>query len=1040
MLMNKILLYTFGVIVLFVVSIHGNILVVNAASIVAPYDKIPNFCQTPTISATASGNWSSASTWSGNRVPTSSDTVMIPAGATVTVDSTNAVADNVCPNGELNFATNVNTQLKVTTLLVYDNGSLKIGTQSNPISPNVTAKIVIADKPIDTTIDPSQYGHGLLGLGAVTMHGAKKNPTFVRLATEPKAGDTSFQFSEPVSGWSAGDKMYLPDTRQPVVGATSPDQSETVTLNSVAADGKSAAFSPALQFNHLGARNADGVVEILPHVANLTRNVIIDSENLNGVRGHVLFTYRANIDVRYVEVDNGGRTVNGDNNLDSTTFDSKGNVAHIGTNQIGRYPLHMHHLIGPFPTVNSYQYMLVGNVVQNASKWGITIHDSHFGDIEDNVLYGTPGAGIMTESGNETENVIKHNFVSKTPGTGRRADIDKGTQGGGLWLSGQNNRVNGNVVEAPGYASGGNYVAFELFNLPGNQPVPLFQGADNSKAGQYKLENMQTVPVLEFGNSSQPNEAGGRIKTCLETWFFNASYTDNLGGPHWTVGPFRCWHNGDSGYAMFAYPGANGTYDGFVHRGDYFASAPAIGLNFADYLQDGIKVIHADLQNDTGAGFSAQVGPAGQSFEDSKLRSFGIGAGTIWNCCNSKAVMQRKAVIKNVVWSLPHVQPSQANPISRTANFGDGRNAAQSDKLFVCDYQGKAGDNFEVFYQEQRDSFIIPQTAGQFIGCPSAGMTNTQCKQTHGVAIAGAIAPCTTTRSGIVGAYVCVTPDVANVCSSQTNTNTNIAPNVDAGSNQTISPGSTATLNGFASDDGLPNPPGTLTVAWSKVSGPGTVAFSNANNSTTTVTFSQVGNYLLRLTASDSALSSFSDVTVTVSSTTNTTNTNTTENNSTTTTTTTNTTNTNTTEHSNTVNNASVTSEGASSVPTTSSSQERSSGEKSSGSSNASNTSGSSSQSSGESNSSSHTATTGAVEITRTLSRGVSGDDVKELQHFLIGNNLLFSQATGFFGRLTEGAVKKFQCSEHIVCSGGPASTGFGVVGPKTRKELKNPN
>src|SRR5262249_32270039 len=64
------------------------------------------------------------------------------------------------------------------------------------------------------------------------------------------------------------------------------------------------------------------------------------------------------------------------------------------------------------------------------------------------------------------------------------------------------------------------------------------------------------------------------------------------------------------------------------------------------------------------------------------------------------------------------------------------------------------------------------------------------------------------------------------------------APVVSAGANQTIElPTNTVTLNGSVSDDGLP-PPGTLTIAWTKVSGSGTVTFSSPNTAVTQATFS----------------------------------------------------------------------------------------------------------------------------------------------------------------------------------------------------------
>jgi len=94
----------------------------------------------------------------------------------------------------------------------------------------------------------------------------------------------------------------------------------------------------------------------------------------------------------------------------------------------------------------------------------------------------------------------------------------------------------------------------------------------------------------------------------------------------------------------------------------------------------------------------------------------------------------------------------------------------------------------------------------------------------------------------------------------------NKAPTVNAGPDQTITLPATASLVGTATDDGLPNPPAKVTTAWSKVSGTGTVTFANASALSTTATFSTSGSYTLRLTASDSLLSSTDDILVTVNS------------------------------------------------------------------------------------------------------------------------------------------------------------------------------
>ena len=94
----------------------------------------------------------------------------------------------------------------------------------------------------------------------------------------------------------------------------------------------------------------------------------------------------------------------------------------------------------------------------------------------------------------------------------------------------------------------------------------------------------------------------------------------------------------------------------------------------------------------------------------------------------------------------------------------------------------------------------------------------------------------------------------------------NQAPDVSAGPDRQVVLPASAALDGTVTDDGLPNPPGTVTSTWSKVSGPGTVNFGNANAVDTSASFSVAGTYVLRLTANDSALSDSDEVRVEVTS------------------------------------------------------------------------------------------------------------------------------------------------------------------------------
>jgi len=92
------------------------------------------------------------------------------------------------------------------------------------------------------------------------------------------------------------------------------------------------------------------------------------------------------------------------------------------------------------------------------------------------------------------------------------------------------------------------------------------------------------------------------------------------------------------------------------------------------------------------------------------------------------------------------------------------------------------------------------------------------------------------------------------------------------------------------------------------------------------------------------------------------------------------------------------------------------------------------------------TTTPPAGAITRNLWHGMgANDDIIALQKILNTDpetRLAESgdgspgHETAYFGFLTQSAIQNFQCKHSIVCSGTPDSTGYGVVGPKTRVKL----
>ncbi|MFL5969336.1 MAG: fibronectin type III domain-containing protein, partial [Gaiellaceae bacterium] len=92
----------------------------------------------------------------------------------------------------------------------------------------------------------------------------------------------------------------------------------------------------------------------------------------------------------------------------------------------------------------------------------------------------------------------------------------------------------------------------------------------------------------------------------------------------------------------------------------------------------------------------------------------------------------------------------------------------------------------------------------------------------------------------------------------------NAAPNVNAGPDLTVTLPAAAVLDGTVSDDGLPNPPATVTGSWTLESGPGPISFENANAIDTRASFATAGSYVLRLSGSDSVLTATDTTQITV--------------------------------------------------------------------------------------------------------------------------------------------------------------------------------
>jgi hypothetical protein len=657
---------------------------------------IPFFCANPTVTNVATGEWSNRKIWSTGRVPGANDKVAIRAGHTVAYDVASDVKiDCIELHGKLIFKADSDTRLKVVTIEVLEDGALEVGSAARPITPDVTAEIVVADQPFDADVDPAQIGHGIVALGKVTMHGAVKAPTFMRLSDEPRAGQTTLTFERAAAGWKAGDQLVIPDTRQlrdSEHGSNYKSEAERVQIAVVS--GPRITLTAPLVYDHRGGRDATGKLEFLPHVGNLTRNVVVRSESPAGTRGHTIFVSHANIDLRYVAFRELGRTKMGI--LNNTEFDSEGRVARMGTNQIGRYAVHFHHDFGPTGTPeNGHQFTVIGSVVDGSAKWGITVHRSHYGLIQDNVVYNTRGAGIVTEDGTESFNVFDHNFSVLTAGSrdaaagnGYSSTLpNPGGEGSAFWFRGPNNYIRNNVAADAAEAG---------YGLPvtalGTVRIPKFKGADTSNAPESLQFDTNHAPVLEFSN----NEAYGAIQSGV-TWAWSGA-----------ISTFTVWHASRQGLA--ATPSEKLAVDHVIARGDASALAAKdenpVGVWISNYAAKTIVLAHLDVQGTRVGvvspffyGQAADAGAGSLVVQDSYFRTnIGVNVATAYTDDAKNGIPLKKAVVRGIRFEPIGLNPPGAQPPEAISmNYGMPPGTRPRDPVLVYDFNEQTGNDFKVY-------------------------------------------------------------------------------------------------------------------------------------------------------------------------------------------------------------------------------------------------------------------------------------------------------------------------------------------------------
>jgi hypothetical protein len=611
--------------------------------------------------------------------------------------------------------------LVVGTVLVLPGGALEMGTPATPVTGAVT--LTIADVTVPSVDDPEQWQVGLLGFGRVTIHGSPKTP-FVRLAAEPLAGSTQLTAAVAPLGWRRNDRLVVPDTRHLIANThdreTFEGWWETPRLQVVG--GTQIGLRTPLAYPHRGARNADGAVEYLPHVGNLSRTVTIRSEGAR--RGHVLFGHGAEIDVQYAAFVGLGRT----------------REAPIGIDNLAaRYAVHLHHL-GDGPAVaGDRRFRLVGNAVDGGNaasdlKWGLVVHNSHHGLVADNVLYNSAaGAGLVTEDGHEQGTIFERNLTVRhmTSLLNQRqafnAQLREGLGGHGYWFAGPRNTIRENV------AANATHDGFAVY------------GADPA---------LRHLGLTAFAG----NEVYGATERGIEIWDIGDRYSV-YGSPdadEVIVRDSVVWHVHSVGIAPYYV--SQITIDGWIQRGDPEALGSAMD---GQHLQTAIQcagaanvmttVRRADIQNmafgirQRGRGrFSALLVEDTVLTNDQNVTSLPFA---------SRPVTGRVEVTLRRLRASPLSGRPPRHVVMQWAPAVD-ENVLPLQTLHLEDVNGITG---QVFWQAQAPErplgFRDPSRVSATLH-PEPTLTNGESWARYGLATAGALATCATTVPGIEG-YVC---------------------------------------------------------------------------------------------------------------------------------------------------------------------------------------------------------------------------------------------------------------------------------------------
>ena len=439
----------------------------------------------PVIKSAKSGPWFAAATWEGNAVPGGGARVLIREGHAITYDAkSDAVIRGINVAGSLAFAPDKDTVLKVGLIKIQpgeaysEDGFDCDGHMTKPEDGKPRPALVVGtpDAPVaKTALIRLHHVEGLSKEtcpaiiccgGRMDFHGRPLSRAWVKLGATAKIGDTAVSLADPVTGWKVGDRVIVTGTQ-----AHESAKAESLTEERIitAIDGTKLTFDKPLTMSHLG----DG--EYRAEVANLSRNVVVESAAPDGVRGHTMYHKHSAGSLSYAE------------------------FRHLGKKDIlGKYAIHFH-LCRDTMRGSS----VVGCSIWDSNNRWVTIHGTDYLVVRDNVGYKSVGHGFFLEDGTEVYNVIDRNLAVGAV-HGKRLPKQvlpfDANEGAGFWWTCSLNAFTRNVA-----AECGNY-GFRYEATPSSSLKLLF--AIRQPDGSRKETDPRTLPFVRFEDNEVHSSHG----------------------------------------------------------------------------------------------------------------------------------------------------------------------------------------------------------------------------------------------------------------------------------------------------------------------------------------------------------------------------------------------------------------------------------------------------------------------------------------------------------------------------------------------------